>query len=53
MQDVPKKDLERGQGLFEYALILLLMAIVVIVVLGALGDQVSRMFDPVVAGLQF
>jgi pilus assembly protein Flp/PilA len=32
---------EKGQGLVEYALILALVAIVVIVVLSVLGDQVN------------
>nr|MCU0476658.1 pilus assembly protein [Anaerolineae bacterium] len=32
---------EKGQGLVEYALILALVAIVVIVILGALGNSVN------------
>ena len=38
---------EEGQGLVEYALILVLIAIVVIVILGLLGDQVSAVFDTI------
>ena len=39
---------EKGQGLVEYALILVLIAIVVIVVLGLLGDEVSGVFQKIV-----
>jgi len=42
---------EEGQGLVEYALILVLIAIVVIVVLGMLGDQISQIFEDITAGL--
>jgi pilus assembly protein Flp/PilA len=42
---------EEGQGLVEYALILVLVAIVVIVVLGLLGDQVSAVFTRVTEAL--
>ena len=38
---------EKGQGLVEYALILLLVAVAVIVVLAILGPQVGRMFSNV------
>ncbi|MCJ7739191.1 MAG: Flp family type IVb pilin [Anaerolineae bacterium] len=38
---------EEGQGLVEYALILVLIAIVVIVVLGLLGTQVSAIFNEI------
>jgi pilus assembly protein Flp/PilA len=43
---------EEGQGLVEYALILVLVAIVVIVVLGLLGDQVQAVFTRVTEALQ-
>ena len=36
---------EEGQGLVEYALILVLIAIVVIIILGILGTQVSTVFS--------
>lgn len=36
---------EEGQGLVEYALILVLIAIVSIAVLGLLGSRVSRVFS--------
>ena len=40
--------LELGQGLVEYALILVLVALIVIVVLALLGPQVGSMFSNVV-----
>ena len=36
---------KRGQGLVEYALILVLIAIVVIVILSFLGQQVNATFS--------
>lgn len=39
---------ERGQGLVEYALILVLVAIVVIVVLAILGTGVTNVFQQIV-----
>ena len=42
---------EKGQGLVEYALILVLIAIVVIVAMQVLGDKVSDTFDTVNSGL--
>ncbi len=36
---------KKGQGLVEYALILVLIAIVVIVILGVLGGQVNNIFS--------
>ncbi len=38
---------EEGQGLVEYALILVLIAIVVIVVLTILGNSVSAIFSTI------
>lgn len=38
---------EEGQGLVEYALILVLIAIVVIVILTILGSQVSTIFSTI------
>ncbi|SNB64302.1 Flp family type IVb pilin [Thermoflexus hugenholtzii] len=43
---------ERGQALVEYALILVLIAIVVIAILTILGTQVSTVFSSIVSGLQ-
>jgi pilus assembly protein Flp/PilA len=45
------RDDERGQGLVEYGLILVLIAIVVIVVLGVVGHQVNNVFSNVSNGL--
>jgi pilus assembly protein Flp/PilA len=45
------KKREEGQGLVEYALVLVLIAIVVIVILSMLGPQVSGVFGRVMAGL--
>jgi pilus assembly protein Flp/PilA len=42
---------EEGQGLVEYALILVLIAIVVIAVLTTLGSKVSGVFNNVNNGL--
>lgn len=42
---------EEGQGLVEYALILVLIAIVVIAILTLLGEQVSAVFSQISAGL--
>jgi pilus assembly protein Flp/PilA len=36
---------EKGQGLVEYALIIVLIAIVVIVILAILGTQVQNVFS--------
>jgi len=41
---VPK---EKGQGLVEYAIILALIAIVVVVVVGTLGKKVNNTFSTV------
>ena len=43
-------DREAGQGLVEYALILLLVALVVIAVLTLLGPQIGNVFSRVVDG---
>ena len=43
---------EEGQGLVEYALILVLIAIVVIGILTLLGRRVSTVFSNVNSGLQ-
>lgn len=42
---------ERGQGLVEYALILVLVAIVVIVVVALLGSSITNIFGNIVAAL--
>ncbi|MFN2582672.1 MAG: Flp family type IVb pilin [Candidatus Dormibacteria bacterium] len=42
---------ERGQGMVEYALILVLIAIVVIVILQVVGNQVNNTFSNISNGL--
>ena len=42
---------EEGQGLVEYALILILIAIVVIGILTLLGNKVSQVFSNINSGL--
>ncbi len=42
---------EEGQGLVEYALILVLIAIVVIGILTLLGNRVSTVFSQINSGL--
>ncbi|WP_075074050.1 Flp family type IVb pilin [Longilinea arvoryzae] len=39
---------ERGQGLVEYALILVLVAVVVIVILALLGPAIGNIFSNVI-----
>jgi pilus assembly protein Flp/PilA len=43
---------EKGQGMVEYALIIVLIAIVVIVVLTLLGTQISRVFSQISSALE-
>ncbi len=42
---------EEGQGLVEYALILVLVAVIVIAVLTLLGPQVANVFSMVTNGM--
>jgi len=42
---------EKGQGLVEYALILVLVAIIVIAILMVLGPQIGNVFSRVTSGL--
>jgi pilus assembly protein Flp/PilA len=44
-------DKQRGQGMVEYALILVLVSIVVIVILLTMGNQIQNVFSNVVAAL--
>ena len=41
-----------GQGLVEYALIIVLVSIAVIVTLGLVGDEVNTVFQDIISGLQ-
>lgn len=43
---------EKGQGMVEYALIIVLIAIVVIVILAIVGTQVSTVFSSIASGLK-
>ena len=45
------KGSQRGQGMVEYALILVLVSIVVIVILLTMGNQIANVFSNVVAAL--
>lgn len=47
---MPRQD-EEGQGLVEYALILVLVAIVVIAILAIVGPQIGNIFSRVTSGL--
>ena len=42
---------ERGQGLVQYAFIMLLVAIVTIVILALLGPTVGNLYSSIVLGL--
>jgi len=42
---------EEGQGLVEYALILVLVAVVVIVILSLLGPAIGNVFSNIVSAL--
>jgi pilus assembly protein Flp/PilA len=42
---------ENGQGLVEYALVLVLVAVVVIAILTLLGPQIGNVFSRIVNGL--
>jgi pilus assembly protein Flp/PilA len=42
---------EKGQGLIEYALILVLVAVVVIVVIALLGPAIGAIFSNIVSAI--
>lgn len=44
---------EKGQGMAEYGLILALIAVVVVVALGPLGEKIKDIFDDVVDGFDW
>jgi pilus assembly protein Flp/PilA len=46
-----KRSLQSGQGMVEYALILVLVSIVVIVILLTMGGQIYNVFSNVVVAL--
>jgi pilus assembly protein Flp/PilA len=43
---------EKGQGMVEYALIIVLIAIVVIIILTLLGTQISTVFSQISSALR-
>ncbi len=43
---------EKGQGMVEYALIIVLIAIVIIIVLTILGTQISAVFSQISSALK-
>lgn len=45
-------QMEKGQGLVEYALIIVFVAVIVIVMLLILGPAVGNMFSTIVNSLQ-
>ena len=42
---------QRGQGLVEYAMIMMLVAIIVIIILALFGSAVGNMFSSVIVNL--
>ncbi len=42
---------EKGQGLVEYALILVLVAVVVIIILVVLGPAIGNIFSSIISSL--
>ena len=42
---------ERGQGMVEYALVLVLIAVVVIVIVGVVGAQTNNVFSNIANGM--
>jgi pilus assembly protein Flp/PilA len=43
---------ERGQGMVEYALLIVLLVLVVIVLIQVMGTAVSNMYSHIVAGFE-
>jgi pilus assembly protein Flp/PilA len=48
MMYLPRED---GQGLVEYALILVLVAVVVIIILAILGPAIGNIFSEIITNL--
>ena len=42
---------QRGQGLVEYAMLMILVAIIVIIILALFGSSVGNMFSSVIVNL--
>jgi pilus assembly protein Flp/PilA len=49
---VRRSQSEKGQGLLEYALILVLVSLIVIIVLQIMGPQVGNVFSQIISLLQ-
>ncbi len=47
----PAENRESGQGMVEYALVLVLIAVVVIVILTTVGKRVNNVFSNISKGL--
>ena len=50
-RELRRHDAQRGQGMSEYALILVLVAIAVIVALTALGTKITSVFTRITTSL--
>jgi pilus assembly protein Flp/PilA len=48
--EIPKGP-QKGQGLMEYALILILVAVIVLAILAILGPRIGNMFSNVILNL--
>ena len=49
--DVPVHEEECGQGLVEYGLVIILVAIAIVAILTILGPQISNLFQPVTSSI--
>jgi pilus assembly protein Flp/PilA len=50
---IRQRHLEKAQGLVEYAMILVLVAVVVIAVLQIIGPTIGNVFSEIIEDLQF
>ena len=50
---IRQRHLEKAQGLVEYAMILVLVAIVVIVTMQIIGPTIGNVFSAIIEDLQF
>jgi pilus assembly protein Flp/PilA len=51
LHDLSQQDSEEGQGLVEYALILIMVAVVVLVIAAVLGPGIGNIYSNLVATL--
>ncbi len=47
---VPRDD-ERGQGVMEYALVLVLVAVVIVAIVAVLGPQIANLYSRVTTAI--